>query len=70
MKVLLLVVMMFIGFAFSFGQQISVQTDRTIYFPGDTVWFKAYLKYKTAFDEDVKNLYFSSFSNVDGVSRI
>ncbi|WP_400260955.1 hypothetical protein ACFX5U_12815 [Sphingobacterium sp. SG20118] len=52
----------------SLGQGLSVHTDRTIYFPGDTVWFKAYFKHGNTFDEEVKNLYFSPFSNADGVS--
>lgn len=37
--------------------QIYVHTDRSIYAPGDTVWFKAYLMYDGRLDSSIHNLY-------------
>ncbi|SKB72063.1 hypothetical protein SAMN05660841_02034 [Sphingobacterium nematocida] len=37
--------------------QIYVHTDRSMYAPGDTVWFKAYLMYDGRLDSTIHNLY-------------
>lgn len=49
-----------LGFVESNAQnlpQIYVHTDRSIYSPGDTVWFKAYIMSEGQLNPSVKNLY-------------
>ena len=46
--------------------QIYVHTDRGAYFPGDTVWFKAYVMNEGLLDAESQNLYLN-IGNADGV---
>jgi len=46
--------------------QIYVHTDRGAYFPGDTVWFKAYVMNEGLLDAESHNLYLN-IGNADGV---
>lgn len=46
--------------------QIYVHTDRGAYFPGDTIWFKAYVMNEGLLDEESHNLYLN-IGNADGV---
>ncbi|MEN5054155.1 hypothetical protein [Sphingobacterium kitahiroshimense] len=46
--------------------QIYVHTDRGAYFPGDTVWFKAYVMNEGLLDTESQNLYLN-IGNADGV---
>ncbi|CDS92795.1 exported hypothetical protein [Sphingobacterium sp. PM2-P1-29] len=48
--------------------QIFVHTDRGAYFPGDTVWFKAYVMNEGLLDAESHNLYLN-MGNGDGVIR-
>lgn len=45
--------------------QIYIHTDRSIYMPGDTIWFKAYLMENLKLDSAKRNLYIN-WGRVDG----
>lgn len=62
---LLFVLLPMIGLA-QVMPQIYVHTDRGAYFPGDTVWFKAYVMNEGLLDTETHNLYLN-IGNPDGI---
>lgn len=46
--------------------QIYIHTDRSIYSPGDTIWFKGYLMNNVQLDTSKNNLYIN-WGKADGV---
>lgn len=68
MKILIILILSFLSITKMYAQlpQIYVHTDRTIYTPGDTIWFKAYIMSDLKLDTSKVNLYIN-WGNVSGV---
>lgn len=62
MRIGMLVILFVCSSIYCWGQtlpQLYIHTDRGAYFPGDTIWFKAYVLRDGLLDNDSRNLYVS-----------
>jgi|GEM_PF-1301073 len=53
---LLIALYCFLSVHLLYAQQVQLHTDRTYYFPGDTVWYKVYLTHAGIPDTAIRNL--------------